>query len=122
MKTVIVVFGATWCGPSLQSFPIMQKAIDKFEKGKNVKFLFVNTWKKVDDKLKNATEFIVKNKYPFHVLLDDQNEVIENYGVEGIPTKFITDKKGNIRFKSVGLEGSENEILAELNQMITMIE
>ncbi|MBK7104633.1 MAG: TlpA family protein disulfide reductase [Ignavibacteriae bacterium] len=121
-RIVIVDFWATWCGPCLQSFPIMQKAVDKFEKSKNVKFLFVNTWERVEDKLKNASDFIEKNKYLFHVLLDDQNEVIDNYGVEGIPTKFIIDKNGNIRFKSVGLEGTEKEILAELDQMITMIE
>ncbi|MBK8944814.1 MAG: redoxin domain-containing protein [Ignavibacteriae bacterium] len=50
-----------------------------------------------------------KNKYPFHVLLNDQNEVIESYGVEGIPTKFIIDKNGNVKLKSVGLEGTEKK-------------
>ena len=121
-QTVIVDFWATWCGPCLQSFPIMEKAVNKFGKERNVKFLFVNTWERVDDKLKNATDFIAKNKYPFHVLLDDKNEVIDSYGVEGIPTKFIIDKNGNIRFKSVGLEGTEDEILAELDQMITLVQ
>ncbi|MCB0753157.1 MAG: TlpA family protein disulfide reductase, partial [Ignavibacteriae bacterium] len=66
-------------------------------------------------------DFIAKNNYPFHVLLDENNEVIGQFGVEGIPTKFIVDKDGNIRFKSVGLEGTETEVLAEIDQMISMV-
>ncbi len=120
-KTVIVDFWATWCGPCLQSFPIMQKAVNKYSSDESVKFLFVNTWERVEDKLKNAKEFMERSKYPFHVLMDENNEVIEKYGVEGIPTKFIVDKNGNIRFKSVGLEGSETEVLAEIDQMILMV-
>ncbi len=120
-KTVIVDFWATWCRPCRQSFPIMKKAIEKFSKQNNVKFLFVNTWERVDDKTKNAADFIAKNKYPFHVLIDENNEVVDKYGVEGIPTKFIIDKNGNIRFKVIGFEGGEKENLEEISKMLAMV-
>lgn len=99
----------------------MQKAVLKFEKDNSVKFLFANTWERVENKKQNAVDFIQNNKYPFHVLLDDQNEVIGKYEVEGIPTKFIIDKNQNIRFKSVGYSGNEDELVEELSHMIAMI-
>ncbi len=120
-KTVIVDFWATWCGPCLASFPGMQKAVEKYEAGGKVKFLFVNTWENVEDKKKNATDFINKNNYPFHVLLDDKNEVITAYKVSGIPTKFIIDTNGKIRFKSVGYSGDPDKLVEELGLMIGMV-
>jgi len=119
--TIILDFWATWCGPCLQSFPAMKKAIEKFSNNKKVKFLFANTWERVEDKKQNAVDFIKENEYPFHVLLDDKNEVSEKYGVRGIPTKFIIDKNQNIRFKSVGFSGKEEELIKELEIMMSMI-
>lgn len=119
-KTVILDFWATWCGPCLQSFPVIKKAVEKYADNPSVEFLFVNTWERVKDKKKNAEEFLMRTKYPFHVLLDDQNEVVAKYKVEGIPTKFIIDGEGKIRFKSVGFSGIEKEVLEELDIMIDM--
>ena len=87
----------------------------------NVAFLFINSWERVADTKKNASDFIKKNNYNFHVLLDDENKVIGDYDVSGIPTKFIIDKNGMIRFKSIGFEGSTEGLSDELSVMIEMI-
>ena len=121
-KTVILDFWATWCGPCLQSFPAMQKAIEGLKDNKNVKFLFANTWERVDNKLENAQNFIKENNYPFHVLMDDQNEVVAKFNVRGIPTKFIIDKNQNIRFESIGYSGNPDELVEELNLMVSLIQ
>jgi peroxiredoxin len=75
----------------------------------------------VEDKTKKASDFITKNDYPFHVLIDDENKVIEKYKVSGIPTKFIIDSEGNIRFKSIGFAGSDDKLVEELSTMISLI-
>ncbi|MBZ0200392.1 MAG: redoxin domain-containing protein [Ignavibacteriaceae bacterium] len=121
-KIVILDFWATWCGPCKSSFPGMQKAINKYADDDNVKFLFVNTWERVDNKLKNAQDFITENKYTFRVLMDETNEVITKYKVSGIPTKFIIGKDGNIKFIAVGFSGNADQMVDEISTMIAMLQ
>ncbi len=125
-KVVIVDFWATWCGPCKASFPGMQLAVNKYKDDPNVKFLFVDTWEEGSDYLGGVKKFIADNNYSFQVLMDEkgddgrQSKVVTTFGVTGIPTKFIIDKDGNIRFKYVGYSGTPEKLLDEVTEMVEM--
>ena len=105
----------------------MQRTVNKFKDNPDVVFLFMDTWENDSNRVQKVTDFIAKNKYTFNVLYDDPkakegNEfvVVENFKVEGIPTKFVIDRNSNIRFKSVGFSGSADATVNELTAMIDM--
>lgn len=119
-KIVVIDFWATWCGPCKASFPGMQKMVNKYKDNPDVKFVFVDTWERGENKHKDASDFIAANKYTFHVLEDVDNKVVEQFKVNGIPTKFVIDKNGNICFKAIGFDGSDEKLISELTAMIEL--
>jgi len=61
---------------------------------------------------KNADEKTAEGKH---------GKIVADYGVEGIPTKFIIDGNGNIRFKKIGWDGSTESLADEVATMIDLI-
>ena len=105
----------------------MKQAVNRFKDDSTVKFLFIHTWEREDGNLAtaNAKKYVDENGYPFEVLMDLKdaetglNKVVDSYQVSAIPTKFVVDKQGNIRFKFTGAAPGED---AAVEEVIAMIE
>jgi len=119
-KVVVLDFWATWCGPCKAAFPFLQQVYEKYKPNPDVVVLALNTWENEQGAKREALvrKFMEENKYTFRVLFDDN--FVSKYGVDGIPTRFVIDKKGMIQFKSVGFEGSKmfDEMTVQIDMLL----
>ncbi len=124
-KVVVLDLWATWCRPCIASFPAMQIMVQKHPE---VAFLFIAVEEKDKDPLPRVKNFIEKRSYPFTVLIDEptkpnssEYKIISAYKPDGIPTKYIIDQNGVLRFKTSGFD-TDAELINELEAMISILE
>lgn len=119
-KIVVLDFWATWCTWCLKSFPAMQKSMVKNRNDNKVKFLFIDTWESRDNFKRHVRSIIRKNNYPFHILLDVDDSVADDYNVPALPTKIIVGPDGKIRFRIRGFD-NDSKLIEELDLMFEML-
>jgi thiol-disulfide isomerase/thioredoxin len=96
-KVILVDFWATWCGPCKEELPRVKKAYADFH-DKGLEVLGVSC----DQNVEELNEFLGQNKdMPWPQLFDAKNpgwhDLAKQYGIDGIPTMFLIDKKGVVR-------------------------
>jgi thiol-disulfide isomerase/thioredoxin len=97
-KVVILDFWATWCGPCRMEIP----GFIELQKQYADKGLVVVGVSLDQDGASVVKSFMDKMGINYPVVLGDETVVNAFGGVEGIPTTFIIDRKGEIVGKHVG--------------------
>ncbi|HUL51220.1 MAG TPA: TlpA disulfide reductase family protein [Candidatus Nitrosotalea sp.] len=101
-KVVLVDFCASWCAPCKASFPVMADLQKRYgDRG------FVIIAVSVDEKRSAIDDFLKKNAVPFTVLRDVKQKLVEAASVASMPTSFLLDGEGRVRFIHNGFKGEE---------------
>ncbi|MGI8597784.1 MAG: redoxin family protein [Chitinophagaceae bacterium] len=102
-KIVVVDFWATWCVPCIKEMPYVQNAFEKYKDRKDVLFMVVNSGS--NNTLQDAQGWSGNKTYSFPVFYNTDRSIGEKFGFNVIPATYIIDKKGNVRFETIGFEG-----------------
>jgi len=98
-KVVMINFWATWCPPCIREMPSMERLYRKLE-GENFTVLAVNQMENEDDVFAFTGQLEIDPTFP--ILFDKESGVSRAYRVRGLPTTYLVDKKGYIRYRAVG--------------------
>lgn len=97
-KVVIVNFWATWCPPCKREMPSMEVLYQTF-KDDDLVMLAINVEKGGREAVAG---FLLESPYNFPILLDENSEVQNLYGVFQFPVSFIIDRNGLVVKKVIG--------------------
>ena len=98
-KVVLVNFWATWCPPCRREMPSMERLYQKL-KGKNFAVIAINQMENADHVFAFTGQLEIDPT--FTILLDTDSKISQAFRVQGLPTSYLIDKKGNIRYRAIG--------------------
>lgn len=98
---VVVDFWAQWCEPCKHELPELDR-LQKQYASKNVEILTVN----IDKQRDNAERLVKILGLSLKVLLDPAGSVAATYDLPKMPSSYVIDKKGVVRYVHEGFDGS----------------
>ncbi len=115
-EVIYLDFWASWCAPCRTSFPLLNAFLQK-KQAEGFRIIAVN----VDENEAAAKKFLQDYPVDFTVLQDSGWHWVETYDVDSMPTSFLIDRKGVIRYRHSGftsadmakIENKINALLAE---------
>ena len=101
-KVVIVDFWATWCAPCKEEMPVLEKLYKKYgSKG------LVVVGVSVDKDASNIKSFVKKLGVSFPIVHDANHQVSGRYQPPRMPSSYIIDRKGIVRFVHGGFRADD---------------
>jgi thiol-disulfide isomerase/thioredoxin len=101
-QVVLLDFWASWCGPCKESFPEMEKLHRLYAK-RGLVIVAVS----VDEHRENMERFVQSMHVSFATVRDANQKLVAAADVQAMPTSFLVDRAGKVRFVHKGFHGAE---------------
>ena len=112
-KVLVVDFWATYCKPCEKEFPKLQALAEKH--GERMLLYGLSE----DESTDGIAAFVKKTGVHFPIGWDEGNAISQRYKLEKMPTSYVIDKKGIIRFVHGGYtEGEEEQIARQVDELL----
>jgi cytochrome c biogenesis protein CcmG, thiol:disulfide interchange protein DsbE len=112
-KVLIIDFWATYCTPCAKEFPKLQALVDR--RGGSLVVYALSE----DDTTDGVLAFAKKAGVKFPIAWDEGNAISRRYNLDKMPTSFIVDRKGIVRFVHGGyVDGEEDQIAREVDELL----
>jgi len=96
-KPLVVNFWASWCPSCRREMPSMEKGARWLARF-GTRFITVNRGERPD----TVQRFLETSGLSLPVLLDQDIEVSDSWGVEGLPVTYVLDPQGRLAYKALG--------------------
>jgi thiol-disulfide isomerase/thioredoxin len=125
-QVVLLDFWATWCGPCIIAFPHLKAWYEKY-KDKGLVIVGMTKYYgegsgrplKPAEELSFVQKFVKDHGLPYAIAVADTEDNMRNYGVTGIPTAVLIDRRGIVRFIDTGGDvGTAHEIADVLEKLM----
>ena len=103
-KVVLVDFWASWCAPCKASFPVLNQLQAKYG-AKGLVVVGVS----VDEDAAKYKAFAEKKSAAFTIVHDTAHKAAATFNISTMPTSFVVDRKGVVRFVHNGFHGAKSE-------------
>ncbi len=90
---VMINFWASWCGPCRQEMPALEQLYSKY---KDLGFVILGV--NLDEDSNKAIAMLDKTSVSFPILFDETKQVSKLYNVSAMPTTFLLDRNGKLRY------------------------
>lgn len=97
-KAVILDFWASWCQPCRHEMPVIDR-VARANASRGLVALGILS----GDAPEDAANFLAQNPVSYTSVVDDQSEAGRAFGVSGLPTLVVIDKKGQVVGTRVGM-------------------
>lgn len=116
-KVVLIDFWATWCGPCKAASPSIQALHEKFG-SQGLVAIGANAFER-ENKDGAASAYAKEHNYTY-LMTTNNDDLARSWGVKGIPTFVIIDKRGVVRKVQVGFskDKTDKEMQAIIEKLL----
>lgn len=113
-QVLLVDFWATWCAPCKKSMPFFNHLHSELSK-KGFEIIAIN----VDEDSKLTSEYLKDNPVSYPIATDPSGNCPKAFEVKAMPSSFLIDKSGKIRYIHLGFRDEDQvELRAKIEALL----